>query len=78
MNRQTEVAISAAVLAAGLTILSVVAILAFEGGMIADETGTVGSSTPVRDALWVIGPLLIVAGAVWLPIALRRRSRALV
>ncbi|KRB36785.1 hypothetical protein [Microbacterium sp. Root180] len=76
MSKLTGVLISTAILAAGLTILGTAAILTFEAGMIADATGGVGSSTPTRTAMWITGPVMILVGAVWLPIAIGKRSTA--
>jgi len=56
----------------GVTLLVCFGAVAFEGGIIADETGGVGSATAVQEAIGLTGVILsIVGAAMWAFLPLR-------
>ena len=75
MTKLALTAIGAALLAAGAALVLSAAAMAFQNGIIADATGGVGVITPVEYAMWIVGLVLSVTGAIVLPVAARLRPR---
>jgi hypothetical protein len=71
VSAQSTLIAAVALLASGATMLLAAAALAFEGGMVADATGGVGSLSVVESLLWIAGPILALVGVILLLIARR-------
>lgn len=54
--------VAVAAISAGIALVVSAAALAFEGGIIADETASVGSMTPVEVLMWGIGAIGLLLG----------------
>jgi hypothetical protein len=51
----------------GATLIVCFGLLAFEGGIVADETGSTGSLSSVESAMGIMGLVMVVVGAgMWI------------
>jgi hypothetical protein len=59
-------------LSAGVALIFAFALVIFESGIIADETGSVGALHPGQATVGILGIVLFIAGVVTLIISARR------